>query len=46
VCEYKDKCYEINAEWVDMDDCLSFFCFRDDFTGEAEMSTSVYGKSY
>lgn len=43
-CEFKGKCYGSDETWVDMAECLTLSCYKDDFTGESELTSSPYGK--
>ncbi|OWF48797.1 hypothetical protein KP79_PYT14614 [Mizuhopecten yessoensis] len=43
LCEYKTTCYEIDQDWTDYDDCLTFFCKEDPVTATAVMEEIPYG---
>ncbi|XP_052061900.1 fibrillin-2-like [Mytilus californianus] len=42
-CEFKGKCYDSGETWVEMSECLTLSCYKDDYTGESELSSSPYG---
>ena len=45
-CEYKGKCYSIDSDWLDMEDCMRLYCKRDDEEGNAYIVPDYYGQWY